>query len=132
MTIRSKMLGTVATVFLVMAAAVGIVYVEGGDALSKAMADAGLKSVVQSAEVFRGVLDRSSAVLAASAESLRYAYLNFGAVSQDEMARAAAALLVRNRQSGIEELFWGYESDGRFADGDGWKAPSGFDARVRP
>ena len=132
MTIRSKMLGTVAAVFLVLAAAVGIVYVEGGDALSKAMADAGLKSVVQSAEVFRGVLDRSSAVLASSAESLRYAYLNFGAVSQDEMARAAAALLVKNRQSGIEELFWGYESDGRFADGGGWKAPSGFDARVRP
>lgn len=58
--------------------------------------------------------------------------MNFGAVSQDEVARAAAALLAKNRPNGIKELFLGYESDGRFADGGGWKAPDDFDSRTRP
>ena len=132
MTIRSKMLGTVAAVFLVLFAAIGIVYLWGGSVLTSSLKGAGVDSVSQSAEIFRGAFNRSAAILSASAESLRYAYLNFGTVSQDEMARAAAALLAKNRQSGIKELFWGYESDGRFADGGGWRAPDDFDSRVRP
>ena len=132
MTIRSKMLGTVAAVFLVLFLMVGVVYLWGGSTLSSVLKGAGVESVSQSAQVFRGVLTRSSAVLSASAESLRYAYVNFGVVSQDEMARAAAALLAKNRQNGIKELFWGYESNGRFADGGGWRAPDDFDARTRP
>ncbi len=132
MTIRSKMLGTVAAVFLVLFLMVGVVYLWGGSTLSSVLKGAGVESVSQSAQVFRGVLTRSSAVLSASAESLRYAFVNFGAVSQDEVARAAAALLARNRPNGIKELFWGYESDGRFADGGGWKAPDDFDSRTRP
>ena len=132
MTIRSKMLGTVAVVFLVLFAAIGIVYLWGGSVLTSSLKGAGVDSVSQSAEIFRGAFNRSAAILSASAESLRYAYLNFGTVSQDEMARAAAALLAKNRQSGIKELFWGYESDGRFADGGGWRAPDDFDSRVRP
>ena len=132
MTIRSKMLGTVAAVFLVLFLMVGVVYLWGGSTLSSVLKGAGVESVSQSAQVFRGVLTRSSAVLSASAESLRYAFVNFGAVSQDEVARAAAALLAKNRPNGIKELFWGYESDGRFADGGGWKAPDDFDSRTRP
>ena len=132
MTIRSKMLGTVAAVFLVLFAAIGVVYLWGGSVLTSSLKGAGVDSVSQSAEIFRGAFNRSAAILSASAESLRYAYLNFGTVSQDEMARAAAALLAKNRQSGIKELFWGYESDGRFADGGGWRAPDDFDSRVRP
>ena len=85
-----------------------------------------MESVSQLAKNFRGTLDRAALILSISAESLRYAYVNFGAVSQDEMARAAAALLAKNRQGDIKELFWGYESNGRFADGGGWKAPDDF------
>ncbi len=132
MTIRGKMLGTVAVVFLVLFAAIGIVYLWGGSVLTSSLKGTGVESVSQSAEIFRGAFNRSAAILSASAESLRYAYLNFGAVSQDEMARAAAALLAKNRPNGIKELFWGYESDGRFADGGGWRAPEDFDARTRP
>ena len=132
MTIRSKMLGTVAVVFLVLFVLIGVIYISGGSTLSSVLKGVGVDSVSQSAEIFRGVLARSSAVLSASAESLRYAYVHFGAVSQDEMARAAAALLAKNRQNGIKELFWGYESDGRFADGGGWRAPDDFDSRTRP
>ena len=132
MTIRGKMLGTVAVVFLVLFVAIGVIYLWGGSTLSSVLKGAGVDSVSQSAENFRGVFNRSAAILSASAESLRYAYLNFGAVSQDEMARAAAALLAKNRQNGIKELFWGYESDGRFADGGGWRAPDDFDSRTRP
>ena len=132
MTIRSKMLGTVVVVFLVLFVLIGVIYISGGSTLSSVLKGVGVDSVSQSAEIFRGVLARSSAVLSASAESLRYAYVHFGAVSQDEMARAAAALLAKNRQGGIKELFWGYESNGRFADGGGWKAPDDFDSRMRP
>ncbi len=132
MTIRGKMLGTVAVVFLVLFVAIGIVYLWGGSVLSSSLKGAGVDSVSQSAEIFRGVFKRSAAILSASAESLRYAYMNLGLVSKDEMARAAAALLAKNRQNGIKELFWGYESDGRFADGGGWRAPEDFDARTRP
>ena len=132
MTIRSKMLGTVAVVFLVLFVLIGVIYISGGSTLSSVLKGVGVDSVSQSAEIFRGVLARSSAALSASAESLRYAYVHFGAVSQDEMARAAAALLAKNRQGGIKELFWGYESNGRFADGGGWKAPDDFDSRTRP
>ena len=132
MTIRSKMLGTVVVVFLVLFVLIGVIYISGGSTLSSVLKGVGVDSVSQSAEIFRGVLARSSAVLSASAESLRYAYVHFGAVSQDEMARAAAALLAKNRQGGIKELFWGYESNGRFADGSGWKAPDDFDSRMRP
>ena len=132
MTIRSKMLGTVAAVFLVLFLMIGVVYLWGGSTLSSVLKGAGVESVSQSAQIFRGVLTRSSAVLSASAESLRYAFVNFEAVSKDEVARAAAALLAKNRPNGIKELFWGYESDGRFADGGGWKAPDDFDARTRP
>ncbi len=132
MTIRGKMLGTVAAVFLVLFVAIGVIYLWGGSTLSSVLKGAGVDSVSQSAENFRGVFNRSAAILSASAESLRYAYLNFGAVSQDEMASAAAALLAKNRQNGIKELFWGYESDGRFADGGGWRAPDDFDSRTRP
>ena len=132
MTIRGKMLGTVAGVFLVFFILIGVVYLRGGSTLVSVLKEAGAESVAQSAENFRGILNQAAAVLSASAESLRYAYLNFGTVSQDEMARAAAALLVKNRQNGLKELFWGYESDGRFADGGGWQAPADFDSRVRP
>ena len=132
MTIRGKMLGTVAVVFLVLFVAIGIVYLWGGSVLTSSLKGTGVESVSQSAEIFRGAFNRSAAILSASAESLRYAYLNFGAVSQDEMARAAAALLAKNRPNGIKELFWGYESNGRFADGGGWKAPDDFDSRTRP
>ena len=132
MTIRGKMLGTVAVVFLVLFAAIGVIYFWGGSVLTSSLKEMGVNNVSQSAETFRGVLARSSAALSASAESLRYAYVNFGAVSQDEMARAAAALLAKSRPNGIKELFWGYESNGRFADGGGWKAPDDFDSRTRP
>ena len=132
MTIRGKMLGTVAVVFLVLFVAIGVVYLWGGSVLTSSLKEIGVDRVSQSAETFRGVLARSSAVLSASAESLRYAYVNFGAVSQDEMARAVAALLAKSRPNGIKELFWGYESNGRFADGGGWKAPDDFDSRTRP
>ena len=87
MTIRSKMLGTVAAVFLVLFAAIGIVYLWGGSVLTSSLKGAGVDSVSQSAEIFRGAFNRSAAILSASAESLRYAYVHFGAVSQDEMAR---------------------------------------------
>ena len=80
MTIRGKMLGTVAVVFLVLFAAIGVIYLWGGSTLSSVLKGAGVESVSQSAETFRGVLARSSAALSASAESLRYAYVNFGAV----------------------------------------------------
>ena len=100
MTIRGKILGTVAVVFLVLFAAIGVVYLWGGSVLTSNLKGAGVESVSQSAEVFRGVFNRSAAVLSASAESLRYAYVNFGAVSQDEMARAAAALLTKSRPNG--------------------------------
>ena len=132
MTIRGKMLGTVAVVFLVLFVAIGVVYLWGGSVLTSSLKGTGVESVSQSAEIFRGVLDRAASTLVTTAESLRYAYLNFGLVSRDEMARAAAALLAKNRQNGIEDLFWGYESDGRFADGGGEEAPAGFDARTRP
>ncbi len=132
MTIRGKLLGTVAGAFLLLFVMVGGVYLWGGSTLAAVLKEAGVTSVAQSAENLRSSLTRSAAALSASAESLRYAYLHFGTVSQDEMARAAAALLARNRQSGITELFWGYESDGRFADGGGWKAPDDFDSRTRP
>ena len=124
-------MGTVAAVFLVLFVAIGVIYLWGGSTLSSVLKGTGVDSVSQSAENFRGVFNRSAAILSASAESLRYAYLNFGAVSQDEMASAAAALLAKNRQNGIEDLFWGYE-DGRLADGSGWRAPDDFDARTRP
>ena len=132
MTIRGKMLGTVTVVFLVLFVAIGIVYLWGGSVLTSSLKGTGVDSVSQSAEIFRGILARSSTALSTSAESLRYAYLNLGVVSRDEMARAAAALLAKNRPNGIKELFWGYESNGRFADGGGWKAPDDFDSRVRP
>ena len=131
MTIRGKMLGTVAAVFLVLFVAIGVIYLWGGAVLTSNLKGAGVESVSQSAEIFRGVLDRAASTLVTTAESLRYAYVNFGVVSQDEMARAAAALLAKNRQNGIEDLFWGYE-DGRLADGSGWRAPDDFDARTRP
>ena len=132
MTIRSKMLGTVAVVFLVLFVLIGVIYISGGSTLSSVLKGVGVDSVSQSAEIFRGVLARSSTALSTSAESLRYAYLNLGMVSRDEMARAAAALLAKNRPNGIKELFWGYESNGRFADGSGWKAPDDFGSRMRP
>ena len=132
MTIRGKMLGTVAAVFLVLFAAIGVVYLWGGSVLTSSLKDTGVESVSQSAKVFRGVFNRSVAILSASAESLRYAYVNFGAVSQDEMARAAAALLAKNKESGVTDLFWGYETDGQLADGGGEEVPDGFDARTRP
>ena len=131
MTIRGKMLGTVAAVFLVLFVAIGVIYLWGGAVLTSNLKGAGVESVSQSAEIFRGVLDRAASTLVTTAESLRYAYVNFGVVSQDEMASAAAALLAKNRQNGIEDLFWGYE-DGRLADGSGWRAPDDFDARTRP
>jgi len=132
MTIRSKMLGTVTVVFLVLFVAIGVVYLWGGSVLTSRLKDTGVESVSQSARIFQGVLARSSTALLTSAESLRYAYLNLGVVSKDEMARAAAALLVKNKENGIEDLFWGYESDGRFADGSGTEVPADFDARTRP
>ena len=114
-------MGTVAAVFLVLFVAIGVIYLWGGAVLTSNLKGAGVESVSQSAEIFRGVLDRAASTLVTTAESLRYAYVNFGVVSQDEMARAAAALLAKNRQNGIEDLFWGYE-DGRLADGSGWRA----------
>ena len=124
-------MGTVAAVFLVLFVAIGVIYLWGGAVLTSNLKGAGVESVSQSAEIFRGVLDRAASTLVTTAESLRYAYVNFGVVSQDEMASAAAALLAKNRQNGIEDLFWGYE-DGRLADGSGWRAPDDFDARTRP
>ena len=132
MTIRGKMLGTVAVVFLVLFMAIGVVYLWGGSVLTSSLKGTGVESVSQSAEIFRGVLDRAVSTLVTTAESLRYTYLELGMVSRDEMARAAAALLVKSRESGIKDLFWGYESDGQFADGGGEKVPAGFDPRTRP
>ena len=132
MTIRGKMLGTVAAVFLVLFTAIEVVYLWGGSVLTSSLKDTGVESVSQSAKVFRGVFNRSAAVLSASAESLRYAYMNLGMVSRDEMARAAAALLAKNKESGVKDLFWGYETDGQLADGGGEEVPDGFDARTRP
>ena len=87
MTIRSKMLGTVAVVFLVLFVLIGVIYISGGSTLSSVLKGVGVDSVSQSAEIFRGVLVCFSAVLSASAESLRYAYVHFGAVSQDKSTR---------------------------------------------
>ena len=67
MTIRSKMLGTVAVVFLVLFVLIGVIYISGGSTLSSVLKGVGVDSVSQSAEIFRGVLARSSAVLSASA-----------------------------------------------------------------
>ena len=78
MTIRSKMLGTVAVVFLVLFVLIGVIYISGGSTLSSVLKGVGVDSVSQSAEIFRGVLARSAATLSASAESLRYAYVHFG------------------------------------------------------
>mgnify|MGYP001642714056 CR=1 FL=1 len=56
MTIRSKMLGTVAAVFLVLFLMVGVVYLWGGSTLSSVLKGAGVESVSQSAQIFRGIL----------------------------------------------------------------------------
>ena len=61
MTIRGKMLGTVAVVFLALFAAIGVVYLWGGSVLTSNLKGAGVESVSQSAEVFRGVFNRSAA-----------------------------------------------------------------------
>ena len=84
MTIRGKMLGTVAAVFLVFFVAIGVIYLWGGAVLTSNLKGAGVESVSQSAEIFRGVLDRAASTLVTTAESLRYAYVNFGVVSQVE------------------------------------------------
>ena len=52
MTIRSKMLGTVAAVFLVLFLMIGVVYLWGGSTLSSVLKGAGVESVSQSAQVF--------------------------------------------------------------------------------
>ena len=111
---------------------IGVTYVCGGVSLSSTLKGVGVDNVAQSAEVFKGELSKAAAVLSASAESMRYAYLELGVVSHDAMTSLAEALLKKNRSGGLKELFWGYESDGKFADGGGWKAPTDFDARVRP
>ena len=63
MTIRGKMLGTVAVVFLVLFVAIGVVYLWGGSVLTSSLKEIGVDRVSQSAETFRGVLAHSSAVL---------------------------------------------------------------------
>ena len=80
MTIRGKMLGTVAVVFLVLFVAIGVVYLWGGSVLTSNLKGAGVESVSQLARNFRGILDRAASTLSISAESLRYAYLDLGMV----------------------------------------------------
>ena len=132
MTIRGKMLGTVAVVFLVLFVAIGVVYLWGGSVLTSNLKGAGVESVSQLARNFRGILDRAASTLSISAESLRYAYLDLGMVSKDEMTQAAVALFAKAKESGLQDLYWGYESDGSFADGGGWKFSEDFDPRTRP
>ena len=55
MTIRGKMLGTVAVVFLVLFMAIGVVYLWGGSVLTSNLKGTGVESVSQSAEIFRRV-----------------------------------------------------------------------------
>ena len=104
MTIRGKMLGTVAVVFLVLFAAIGVVYLWGGSVLTSNLKGAGVESVSQLAKNFRGILDRAASTLSISAESLRYAYLDLGMVSKDEMTRAAVALFAKAKGSGLQDL----------------------------
>ena len=132
MTIRGKMLGTVAVVFLVLFVAIGVVYLWGGSVLTSNLKGAGVESVSQLARNFRGILDRAASTLSISAESLRYAYLDLGMVSKDEMTQAAVALFTKAKESGLQDLYWGNESDGSFADGGGWKFSEDFDPRTRP
>ncbi len=132
MTIKGRLLGTVLGGFLVLFVLMGAAYLWGGSKLDALLKEAGTESVVQSAVGIREVLEQSASVLETSAGSLRHAYLDLGAVSRDAMARAAAALLHEVRDRGVKDLFWGYESDGRFADGNGDEVPESFDARERP
>ena len=57
MTIRSKMLGTVAAVFLVLFAAIGVVYLWGGSVLTSSLKGAGVDSMSKTRQALFGEND---------------------------------------------------------------------------
>ena len=131
MTVRKKLWGTAFLVLVAILAMALTTYFEGGAMMQGVLQESGLSVVDRSAGNMNSVMQGYSSTLAVAAEAIRHNYTSLGASDRAGIAKAAAAMLAVARSYGLKELFFGFESDGSFADGGGWEAPADFDSRGR-
>ena len=130
MTIKAKLTTMVGVVLLVILVMTGITYMRSESILDDLLNRAGTESITHASGILRtrilSVMD-----FVAVANSI------FGNVhgtrngSYEEMEKEASLLLKSTSEKSLLDIYFGYQSNGKLADGSGWDEPSDYDARTR-
>ncbi|NLL37707.1 MAG: methyl-accepting chemotaxis protein [Fretibacterium sp.] len=132
MTIRGKLLLVATAVLVAILGLTSFTYFKSNAALNKFLTQAGTEISAHGAQNIKSLLDKSIASLNAATGAVQNAYCIQSDTSHEAMTQLMTQLFEKARQDGVLTLFFGYESDGRFADGSSWEAPVDFDSRGRP
>jgi methyl-accepting chemotaxis protein len=131
MTIKARLwalaLGVLAGV-LIMA---GITYLRVDSAMDEQFDAAGRAAVDLSARNVDLYFQGLEKVVANAAGTIRMAYVQYGTTDEAGLEKIVSALMNGNKDMGIQDIYMGLESTGKFADGTGWQEPADYDCRKR-
>ncbi len=132
MTIRGKLLGMAVVVLVVIATMAGVTYYRGASMMRDRVDRAGMEIVRGAAGNIDGLCNTVAGVVRAAADSVRHAYSQLDVRDEDGIERILSSVLRSAAESGVSDIYMGYEATGKLSDGLGWKEPADYDARTRP
>lgn len=131
MSIKGKFISMVVAVLVVIGVMAGVGAIRSKEVLTEQLMKTGDETVKIALLTVEENLGKMTAVMVNAARVAERAWNQEGIQTQKRMEDLMVDLTKANKVFGVQDIYFGFESDGKFSDGTGFQQPDDYDSRKR-